>query len=112
MSYRKGVRILSTLDKIIFLLNESGKTQKELTTYLGITNNAFTDWKSGRIKSYRKHIPQIAEFFHVSTDYLLNDNVDLPSEPSVTQLLKEFLTLTETEKNEFIELALLSHKKE
>ena len=60
-----------TIQKIIFLINETGKKQKELTDFLGITQNAFTDWKSGRIKSYTKHLPKIAEFFGVSVDYLL-----------------------------------------
>lgn len=62
---------MSTIDKIINLLAEQNKKQKELTDYLGISKNSFTDWKSGRIKSYTKYIPQIAAFFGVSTDYLL-----------------------------------------
>lgn len=59
------------IQKIIDLLEKQGKTQKNLTDYLGITQNAFTDWKSGRIKSYLKHLAKIAEFFNVSVDYLL-----------------------------------------
>ncbi len=64
--------ILSVLDNIILELKRKNKKQKELTDYLGITKNAFTDWKSGRIKSYMKYLPQIAEFLGVSVDYLLN----------------------------------------
>lgn len=56
---------------IIALLSEQGKTQKDLTDYLGITQNAFTDWKSGRIKSWNKHLPKIAEFLNVTVDYIL-----------------------------------------
>lgn len=59
------------IKKITTLLDEQGKTQKNLTDYLGITQNAFTDWKSGRIKSYQKHLSKIAEFLGVSVDYLL-----------------------------------------
>lgn len=59
------------IQNIIKLLKEQNKTQKNLTDYLGITQNAFTDWKSGRIKSYNKHLPKIAEFFDVTVDYLL-----------------------------------------
>lgn len=62
---------MDTLDKISALLKEQGKTQKELTDYLGLTKNAYTSWKSGTNKSYLKHLPQIAEFFDVSVDYLL-----------------------------------------
>lgn len=66
-----GVLILSTLNKICKLLEQQGKKQKDLTDFLGISKNSFTDWKSGRIKSYTKHLPKIAEFLNVSTDYLL-----------------------------------------
>ena len=73
---------MSTLDKIQALLKQQGKKQKDLTDYLGITKNAFTDWKSGRVKSYQKHIPKIAEFFNVSADYLLGTNTT--SDPDET----------------------------
>lgn len=62
---------MSTITNIISLLEQQNRTQKELTDYLGITKNAFTDWKSGRIKSYNKYLPQIAEFFGVSVDFLI-----------------------------------------
>ena len=39
--------------------------------YLGLGKTAFTGWKSGKNTSYNKHIGKIAEFFGVSTDYLL-----------------------------------------
>ena len=62
---------MSTLDKICALLEQNGKKQKDLTDFLGISKNSFTDWKSGRIKSYNKHLPEIAKFLGVSVDYLL-----------------------------------------
>ena len=66
----------NVIQNITDLLKEQNKTQKSLTVYLGITQNAFTDWKSGRIKSYNKHLPKIAEFFGVSVDYLLGNTND------------------------------------
>ena len=62
---------MSTLNKILFLLSEQHKSQKELMNYLGLGKSAFTGWKSGKNTSYKKHIDKIAEFFGVSTDYLL-----------------------------------------
>ena len=76
---RKLVMILSTIDNIVALLEEQKKTQKELCDYLGITKNAFTDWKSGRIKSYTKYLPQIADYFGVSVDFLLGKETDKPA---------------------------------
>lgn len=68
---QKGVLILETLDIITNLLKQQHKKQKDLTDFLGLGKNAFTTWKSGHTKSYKKYLPEIAEFFGVSTDYLL-----------------------------------------
>lgn len=62
---------MEVLNKIIILLKNNGKKQKELTNYLSVSHNVFTEWKAGRNNSYMKHLPKIAEFFGVSVDYLL-----------------------------------------
>lgn len=62
---------MRTIDKILCLLKQQHKTQKNLTDYLNVSKGVFTDWKSGKNTSYKKHIGEIAEFFGVSTDYLL-----------------------------------------
>ena len=58
------------LVRMQFYLKKQSKTQKELTDYLGITKNSFTEWKAGRTKSYLKFLPQIAQFFKISVDEL------------------------------------------
>ena len=68
---RKAVSFLCVLDRISNLLKEQHKKQKDLTDYLGISKNIFTNWNSGASKSYLKYIDKIAEFLNVSTDYLL-----------------------------------------
>ena len=60
-----------TLERIIEQCKESGKTQKELTEELCLGQYAFSEWKSGKSKSYTKYIYHIAEFLNVSVDYLL-----------------------------------------
>lgn len=67
---------MEILDKISCLLKEKKKKQKELTDYIGISKNNFTDWKSGRSNSYMKYLPQIAEFLDVSLDYLVGTTPD------------------------------------
>ncbi len=69
---------MSTFDNIVMLLKQQNKKQKDLTDYLGITKNAFTDWKSGRIKSYQKYLPEIAAFFGVTVDFLVGNNAENP----------------------------------
>lgn len=71
---------MSTLDKIIFLLDKNNLKQQDLMDYLNLEKSTFSGWKSGKTTSYKKHISEIANFFNVSTDYLLNDEVDsIPS---------------------------------
>lgn len=59
------------LNKILLELEKAGKKQKDLCEFLGINGNVFTAWKSGKNKSYEKHLPKIAEFFGISIDELM-----------------------------------------
>ena len=47
------------------------KSQKELCDFLGINKQAFSGWNRGQTESYKKYLPQIAEFLGCSVDYLL-----------------------------------------
>ena len=62
---------MEVLNKILDLLKQNKKKQKDLTDFLGVSHNVFTEWKAGRNYSYKRHLPKIAEFFGVSVDYLL-----------------------------------------
>ena len=62
---------MDALTRILMLLDEKNIQQKELSDYLGLSKCAMTGWKNGNNNSYMKHIPEIADFFGVSTDYLL-----------------------------------------
>lgn len=66
-----GVTILDTLHIIMSLLKQQQKTQKDLTDFLGIQKNAFSNWKSGNNTSYMKYLPRIADYLNVSVNYLL-----------------------------------------
>ena len=61
---------MGTLEKIIECLKKQGKKQKDLTDYLGLGKNTFSNWKAGHNNSYLKYINQIADFLGVSSDYL------------------------------------------
>ena len=68
---------MNTLNKIAELLTLQGKRQKDLTDFLGVNKNAYSLWKSGKTTSYNKYIPQIADFFGVSPEYLLGRSDDV-----------------------------------
>lgn len=61
---------MSTLDKILALIEERGIQQQDLSDFLGINKQVITDWKSKKSKSYTKYLGKIAEYFNVSSDYL------------------------------------------
>ncbi|MGN0682155.1 MAG: helix-turn-helix domain-containing protein [Oscillospiraceae bacterium] len=54
-------------DRIVSLPGNTD--QKQLTDYLGL-KAAFTEWKSDKSNSYLNYLMAIADFFHVSLDYL------------------------------------------
>lgn len=75
---------MSIIDKIIMLLEQKEKTQKELTDYLGLEKSSFSAWKSGKSKSFMKYLPQIANYLNTTVDYLIDDLSDeIPDEDLV-----------------------------
>lgn len=64
------------VSRITELLIKQGKTQTELLEALGLHRNNFTEWKSGRKKSYLQHIDEIARYFDVSPTFLLRGEED------------------------------------
>ncbi len=65
---------MNILNKIIELLKEQGKTQRQLCDHLGLKQQAFTNWKNGHTDSWKKYLPQIAEYLGVSVDFLLKEH--------------------------------------
>ena len=57
--------------RILELLKEKGKTEKDMVEYLGIGNGAFTHWKYDNQKSFHQHIRQMSEYLGVTPNYLL-----------------------------------------
>lgn len=63
-------------ERIKPLFDKTGLMNKDLEKEIGIPEKKISDWNAGRLKSYDKYIPQIASYFHVSTDYLLGNTDD------------------------------------
>lgn len=59
------------LQRILDKKEELGITDVKMQKDLGIYASAFSEWRSGRSKSYSKYISQIADYLGVSADYLL-----------------------------------------
>lgn len=69
------------LERILELVKDNGITEKECLRACKINLSFFTDWKNGKLKtpSFDK-ISRIADYFEVSTDYLIG-RTDDPTPP-------------------------------
>ena len=53
------------------LRKEKGISQKELAVLLDTNNSSVCDWERGRTQPDLETVVKIAQYFHVSADYLL-----------------------------------------
>lgn len=58
-------------EKIKLLREQNGKTQADLAKRLGITRSSVNAWEMGISTPSTQYIVELANLFHVSTDYLL-----------------------------------------
>lgn len=82
---------MDILDRISTLLGD--REQRELTNFLGLKSVAFSEWKSGKSKSYRKYLIEIADFFNVSLDYLVYGKEPQATTNELTQNENELLEI-------------------
>lgn len=77
---------METVDRILALILKKSVTEQKFLSDLHFNRSLLSDWKSGKSRSYNKHAVEIATYFNVSTDYLLNGTsnvVDFPKHKGV-----------------------------
>lgn len=60
-----------TIQIILELIKEHKSSQSELCRAIGASTGSFSDWKSHRSSPKQEYLVKIADFFGVTTDYLL-----------------------------------------
>ncbi len=71
---------MTKIPKLFELMKERNVTAKKLSDDTGISSGNISDWKSGRSKPSTEKLSKIAEYFGVTTDYLLgkeDDNIQV-----------------------------------
>lgn len=92
---------MNTVSIILKLINEKQITEQKFLSDLGFNRTLLSDWKSGKSKSYNRHLAKIAEYFDVSTDYLLG-KTDIKNKPTAnkdSELIKAEAELLELFRN-------------
>ena len=78
-----GGKTMILADKIMENRKKNGWSQEELADRLGVSRQSVSKWEGAQAVPDMKKIIQMSELFGVSTDYLLRDDIETPSEPEV-----------------------------
>lgn len=73
---KKGSLMFS--ERLKELRKNMGYTQKEIAEQIGTSQPSYQNWEKGSRKPSRETIQKLADFFNVSTDYLLGQT-DIPN---------------------------------
>lgn len=84
-------------ERIAFLRKQRKLTQEQLATALGVTNQSVSKWESGQCCPDIQLLPEIARFFHISTDLLLGYEADSGLDDLCFQLEEHLSGMTEQE---------------
>ena len=80
-------------DKIIKHRKENGWSQEDFAEKLNVSRQAVSRWENGTALPDAQNMLQISKLFHVTTDYLLNEDyesdVDIPLVKTATQETKD-----------------------
>ncbi|MGX8680894.1 MAG: helix-turn-helix domain-containing protein, partial [bacterium] len=93
-------------DKIIENRKQNGWSQEELAEQLGVSRQTISKWESAQAVPDMKRLLKLSEVFHVTTDYLMKDEIEefSPSmDTSIDQGLGESLRkVTMEEANQYL----------
>lgn len=108
---------MDILNKIIELLDSQNRQQKELTDFLGLEKSTFSAWKNGKSASYKKYLPEIANFFGISVDKLIgnerttNEPKDKIKDRDIYRIQRMKQKATDKEWDKFMRIAEVSFDK-
>jgi transcriptional regulator with XRE-family HTH domain len=79
------------------LRKKKGVTQEEVSAYLKITNKTYSTYETGRNQMNYETLCLLADYFEVSTDYLLGRQDAVPSflSEEERELINDYRTLDE-----------------
>lgn len=95
-------------EKLKKLLSEKGITWKELSETLSIGKNQLAYWQEKNSLPDGKTLKKIAEYFHVSADYLLG--IDITKEKAMVILDNPEISLSSDEKWFILQLRKLERE--
>ena len=83
-------------DKLIELRKEKGWSQEDFAEKLDVSRQAISRWENGIALPDAQNILRISKLFHVTADYLLNDDYQGEVETSAVEAAAETVETAET----------------
>lgn len=102
-------------DRLVSLRKELDLTQEQFAKKIGFSRTAVSAWEIGRNEPSNADTIKLADFFNVSTDYLLGKTDirnpgkqidDVLNEAMIGMSKEEYENLTETQKKQIRDFAL------
>ncbi len=78
-------------EKLLNLRTQYGYSQEALAEKLNVSRQAISKWELGTTLPETDKVITISDFFDVSTDYLLKDNIQLNNNESLDRVVLKFL---------------------
>jgi transcriptional regulator with XRE-family HTH domain len=72
-------------NKIQRLRKEKGMSQEQLAAHVNVSRQAISKWELGESVPDPDNIVLLSKLFRVSTDYLLIDDIELPTKETITK---------------------------
>lgn len=90
--------------RILDLVEKNGKMDKDVVIAANLSRTALSEWRSGRAYPGVNAIIKLADYFHVSTDYILNGKDFEPTEttgldPEWRNIMKKISGMSEEDRN-------------
>lgn len=76
-------------DKLIMLRKKAGLSQDDLAEKINVSRQAISRWENGTALPDALNVLQLSKMFHVTTDYLLNDDYESDGDIPVVQKVKQ-----------------------
>ena len=94
------------VERILNLIEIHGEKAAPLMKKIGLSSNSVSDWKRGKANPSTDAIIKIADYFNVSTDYLLlgeeSNTTKISLTPNELQFLQLYAKLDEFDQHECI----------
>lgn len=76
---------MTTGEKIQKLRKTSGMSQEQLAQKIAVSRQAISRWELDESRPDTENIMQVGKIFNVSTDFLLNDNIECEIDTPIVQ---------------------------